>query len=84
MMLNVYDYNDHRKDTLLGAGKFELKDLQQDATRENITSQLLKDGRDNGTIKFDASFYPVLTPEEDGQLPDSSKFFLLMLANSVR
>lgn len=73
MMLNVYDFNEHRKDTLLGTAKFTLKVLLEDATLENVTSQLLKDGKDNGEIKYDASFYPVLTPEEkDGQLPDSS------------
>ncbi|KAK2462016.1 hypothetical protein APHAL10511_006479 [Amanita phalloides] len=73
IMLNLYDYNDHRKDSLLGIATFKLSTLKEDGVQENITSQLFKDGKENGEIKHDVSYYPVLTPEEkDGQLPDSS------------
>ncbi|KAF8624817.1 hypothetical protein AX15_005704 [Amanita polypyramis BW_CC] len=73
LILNLYDYNDHRRDTLLGTAMFKLEELQEDATQENIESRILKDGKQNGELRYDVSFYPVLTPEEtDGQLPDSN------------
>lgn len=71
--LNVYDYNEHRKDSLLGTTTFKLKTLQDDAAQENITSRLLKDGKDAGELKYDVSYYPVLTPEEkDGRLLETN------------
>ncbi|KAE9395950.1 hypothetical protein BT96DRAFT_958377 [Gymnopus androsaceus JB14] len=51
--LNLYDFNDHRKDTLLGTATFELAQLQDEA-----------DGKDRGELKYDISFYPVLKAEE--------------------
>lgn len=74
--MNLYDYNDHRKDTLLGTTTFKLAKLQDDATQENIESRILIDGKENGELRYDVSFYPVLTPEEtQSDLPDSSQFF---------
>ncbi|KAJ3718444.1 C2 domain-containing protein [Lentinula raphanica] len=69
--LNLYDFNDHRKDTLLGTATFELAQLQEDAVREGLTSPLLKDGKDRGELKYDISFYPVLKPEEGQEVPDT-------------
>jgi Ca2+-dependent lipid-binding protein len=75
MTLDVYDYNDHRKNTLLGTASFELSKLQVDATQENIEATILKDGKDRGELRFDVSFYPVLKPEvgeDKDRLPESS------------
>ncbi|KAF5384758.1 hypothetical protein D9757_006278 [Collybiopsis confluens] len=69
--LNLYDFNDHRKDTLLGTATFELAQLQEDALREGLTSHLLKDGKDRGELKYDISFYPVLKAEEGQEVPDT-------------
>ena len=35
LVLSVWDYNDHRKDTLLGSATFELPKLIEDATQED-------------------------------------------------
>lgn len=72
LTLSVWDYNDHRKNALLGSTSFELGVLNQDSTQEDIHSQLLKDGKDRGELRYDVSYYPVLTPE-DGQteLPET-------------
>ncbi|PFH50760.1 hypothetical protein AMATHDRAFT_144179 [Amanita thiersii Skay4041] len=75
LVLSLFDYNDHRKDFLMGSTTFKLDQLLQDATQEGLSSPLLKDGKDRGELRYDLSYYPVLTPEEnDGQLPETSKY----------
>ncbi|TBU34912.1 tricalbin [Dichomitus squalens] len=75
LMLRVLDYNDHRANTDLGFATFDLQALEQDATQENIELQILKEGKERGTIRFDVNFYPVLKPEKDAggieTLPDT-------------
>lgn len=73
LVFNLWDYNDHRKNTLLGSASFELSKLQEDATQEGLVSQLLKDGKDRGELRYDVSFYPVLTPAEgEGAVPETT------------
>ncbi|EDR16040.1 uncharacterized protein LACBIDRAFT_227976 [Laccaria bicolor S238N-H82] len=64
LVFSVWDYNDHRKNTLLSSASFELAGLAEDATRENIVSHLLNDGKERGELKYDISYYPVIEPEE--------------------
>jgi Ca2+-dependent lipid-binding protein, contains C2 domain len=74
LILNVFDYNDHRKNTLLSTATFELSKLQEDATQEGIESSLLKDGKERGELRFDCSYYPVLKAEEgDEEVLDTSE-----------
>lgn len=71
----MFDYNERRKDTSLGAAIFELNKLVEDATFEGVELPILKDGKDRGQIRFDVSYYPVLKPQiVDGQerLPETS------------
>ena len=72
--LTVFDYNDHRKNTLLGAASYELAKLQDDAEQENLQAALLKDGKERGEIRFDLSWYPVLAAEEGKEEMETSKF----------
>ena len=77
LTLNVFDLNEHRKDTELGTASFDLSKLADDATYENIEAKILKDGKERGELRFDLSFYPVLKPQKiDGgkeeELPDTS------------
>ena len=64
LVFSVWDYNDHRKNTLLSSTSFELAGLLEDSTRENIMSPLLSDGKERGELKYDISYYPVIEPEE--------------------
>ncbi|KAF9270554.1 tricalbin [Marasmius fiardii PR-910] len=64
LTLNLYDFNDHRKNSLLGTASFEMIQLQDDAVHENVSSPLLLDGKDRGELKYDVSYYPVLKPED--------------------
>ncbi|EPQ61056.1 tricalbin [Gloeophyllum trabeum ATCC 11539] len=75
LVLSVFDYNEHRKNTELGAASFDLSKLQEDATLENLEVEVLKDGKERGMLRFDLSFYPVLKPEVvDGkeELPETT------------
>ncbi|TFK76782.1 tricalbin [Pluteus cervinus] len=70
--LNLWDFNDHRKDTLLGSATFELHQLLDDATQDGLTTPILKDGKERGEMRYDVTYYPVLQPEEGTkEVPDT-------------
>jgi hypothetical protein len=78
LTMDVYDYNDHRKDTELGSGSFDLQSLQDDAEQEDLVSEVMLGGKPRGTLKFDLRFFPVMKTVEgpDGTeepLPESSE-----------
>ena len=64
MVFNLYDYNDHRKDTQLGAVHFPLSKLVEDQTHEDIVSTILHDGKDHGELRYDVNYFPVVETEE--------------------
>ena len=79
LVFNVYDWNEHRKDSELGLATFDLSKLAEDAVQEGIEAKVLKDGKERGDLRFDLSFYPVLKPQQiDGgkeeEIPDTSKY----------
>lgn len=85
LVFTVFDYNERRKDTSLGAAIFELNKLNEDATFEGVELPILKDGRDRGQIRFDISYYSVLKPQIiDGRerLPETSWYKILGLKPS--
>nr|ODN82408.1 transmembrane protein [Cryptococcus depauperatus CBS 7841] len=67
--LNVYDYNDHRPDSLLGTVSHELGTLADDAEQEGIVGKILGGGKDRGGLRYDLSYFPVLKSEKN---PDGS------------
>ncbi|KAG6910551.1 hypothetical protein DXG01_009501 [Tephrocybe rancida] len=72
LVLNLWDYNDHRKDFLMGSSTFELSKLLEDATQEDIHSPILKDGKERGELSYDVSYFPVLEAPEGEELPETS------------
>ncbi|KAF9452575.1 transmembrane protein [Macrolepiota fuliginosa MF-IS2] len=73
LMLHLYDFNDHRKNTLLSSASFELAKLHEDSSHEGIISPLLKDGKERGELRYDITYYPVLEAAEGSpEVPDSS------------
>lgn len=81
LILNVMDYNDHRKNTLIGTAAFDLSKLLEDASQEAVERPILKDGKDKGMLRFDVNFYPVLKPTVGPsgvveELPETSEFTL--------
>ncbi|KAG2138018.1 hypothetical protein DEU56DRAFT_945845 [Suillus clintonianus] len=74
-----FDYNDHRKDTLLGAATLEQQKLLEDATQERLELPVLKDGKGTGLIRLNVNSFPFLKPElVDGKdiLPQTAFFYL--------
>ncbi|OCF41255.1 transmembrane protein [Kwoniella heveanensis CBS 569] len=74
--LNLYDYNDHRPDSLLGTVSHELGSLSDDAEQEGVVGKILGGGKERGELRYDLSYFPVLKPEKnpDGTvepLPDT-------------
>jgi Ca2+-dependent lipid-binding protein len=60
LILNLYDYNEHTKNTLLGSASFDLAVLAHDAIQEGLELPVLRDGKNRGDLRFDASYYPVM------------------------
>ncbi|KAF9535478.1 C2 domain-containing protein [Crepidotus variabilis] len=65
LIFNLWDYNDHRKNTKLSAASFQLQKLLEDSTQEDIVSPLLKEGKERGELRYDVNFFPVIEPESD-------------------
>ncbi|THV06045.1 tricalbin [Dendrothele bispora CBS 962.96] len=84
LVLNLYDYNDHRKDTLLGSATFELEKLTQDATWEGVVSPLLTDGKERGELRYDVAFYPVLKPEGGEEIPDTNVGIVRLVVHQAK
>ncbi|KAF8640747.1 hypothetical protein AX17_000398 [Amanita inopinata Kibby_2008] len=85
LVFNLFDYNEHRKDSLLGSATFKLQQLLEDATQDAIASQLLKDGKEKGELRYDVSYYPVLTAEEkEGQLPDTNVGIVRLVVHQAK
>ena len=64
MVFNLLDFNDHRKDTALGSVTFSLSKLLEDQTHEDVVSTILQDGKDNGELRYDVNYFPVIEAEE--------------------
>ena len=71
------DYSELLKDTEIGSSIFELAKLNEDATQEDLSLPILKDGKQRGDLRFDVFYFPVLKPQvnESGveELPESSE-----------
>jgi Ca2+-dependent lipid-binding protein len=78
LVLTIMDYNEFRKDTEIGATVFELAKLNEDATQDDLSPPILKDGKQRGELRFDVAYFPVVKPQvnESGveELPESSTF----------
>jgi len=81
LVLTIMDYNEFRKDTEIGATVFELAKLNEDATQDDLSFPILKDGKQRGELRFDVAYFPVLKPQanESGveELPESSTFLFI-------
>lgn len=78
LTLSVYDYNEHRKNSLLGTSTFDFSRLLEDSTQEGIVSPILKDGKPRGELRYDVNYFPVIEPEEGKEeVLQSSAFFIL-------
>jgi Ca2+-dependent lipid-binding protein len=68
LTINLYDYNEIRKDKELGSATFALEQLETDDEHENLHLEVMSGGRPRGILQCDVRFFPVLEGEvlEDG------------------
>lgn len=68
LTLQVYDYNEYRKDKELGVATFPLEKFEEDDEYENQQLDIMANGRPRGVIQADIRFFPVLESAtlEDG------------------
>jgi Ca2+-dependent lipid-binding protein len=68
LTINLFDYNDIRKDKELGTATFALEQLEEDADHENLQLEVMSGGRARGILSADVRFFPVLegTTLDDG------------------
>jgi Ca2+-dependent lipid-binding protein len=69
LTLQVYDYNEFRKDKELGAATFALDQLENLHEFEGQHLEVMANGRARGVIQADIRFFPVLEGE---RLPDGT------------
>ncbi|KAL4783445.1 tricalbin [Aspergillus varians] len=60
LTIQPYDWNEFRKDKLLGAASFALDKLEQEPEHESVYLEVLASGRSRGSIHADIRFFPVL------------------------
>jgi Ca2+-dependent lipid-binding protein len=79
--IDVYDYNDIRKDKKLGSTSFTLDNVEEVYEHENERLELKHDGKARGVVLADIRFFPVLEPRklDDGSVepaPESNQGIL--------
>ncbi|KAF2144009.1 uncharacterized protein K452DRAFT_306654 [Aplosporella prunicola CBS 121167] len=60
LTLQVFDFNDYRKDKELGTASFALEQLEENEEFENQALEVMANGRPRGVITADIRFFPVL------------------------
>ena len=70
LTLQVYDWNEYRKDKDLGTATFALDNLEQATEHENLQLEVMANGKARGVIQADVRFFPVLEGRtlEDGSM----------------
>jgi Ca2+-dependent lipid-binding protein len=69
LTLQVYDYNEYRKDKELGTASFALENLEEQPEQINERLEIVANGKPRGLIMADIRFFPVLEGRklEDGK-----------------
>ena len=69
LTLQVFDYNEFRKDKDLGTASFALDRLEQVSEHENLHLEVMANGKPRGIVQADVRFFPVLVSakSEDGR-----------------
>ena len=60
LTLQVFDFNEHRKDKELGTGSFALDRFLEDPEHENLQLDIMSNGKQRGLVQTDMRFFPVL------------------------
>ena len=60
LTLQVFDYNEYRKDKDLGTASFALDQVESVTEHENLQLEVLASGKHRGNVLADVRFFPVL------------------------
>ena len=60
LTLQLYDYNEYRKDRELGVATFALDQLEEIAEQENLQLEVKANAKPRGLVQADVRFFPVL------------------------
>lgn len=63
LTINIFDYNDLRKDKELGTATFSLDQLETETEHENLHLEIMSGGRPRGILQADIRFFPILEGE---------------------
>lgn len=77
MDIEVFDYNEFRKDKALGTASFPLENVEEVYEHENERLEVKSGGKARGALMCDIRFFPVMEPTKDENgveepLPDMS------------
>lgn len=66
--LGIYDFNDHRKDKIIGTATVKLDNLMEKPDQTGISLEVVENGKSRGTIDCELHWFPVLEGKtlEDG------------------
>ncbi|KAI9778701.1 MAG: hypothetical protein M1839_007932 [Geoglossum umbratile] len=70
LTLQIYDFNEYRKDRELGTATFALEHVEADPDHENLQLEVMANGKPRGVVQADVRFFPVLEGRklEDGKM----------------
>lgn len=70
LTLQVFDWNEYRKDKELGTATFPLDQLEQVTEHENLQLEVTANGKARGIVQADVRFFPVMEGRklEDGTM----------------
>lgn len=68
LTLQVYDWNEYRKDKELGTATFPLDQLEAQTEHENLQLEVMANGKARGIVQADVRYFPVMEGRklEDG------------------
>ena len=68
LTLQLFDFNEYRKDKELGTATFPLDKLEEINEHENLQLEVIGNGKQRGVVQADVRFFPVLegVKNEDG------------------
>ena len=70
LTLQIYDFNEYRKDKELGTATFPLDQLEEVTEHENLQLEVQSNGKARGLVQADVRFFPVM---EGRALEDGTK-----------
>lgn len=65
LTLQIFDFNEFRKDKELGTATFPMEVLESEADHENLSLDIMASGRHRGSVQADIRFFPVMAGGKD-------------------